>query len=98
MSLGRDNIFFRSAVDILYGKLIRINQEPNETVLEYANNVTEMGNKILQLKTLEPGITKENITTFKTKLETDILNSFKDGLKSEIRFPLGEHATSKSAI
>ena len=51
---------------------IRINQEPNETVLEYANNVTEMGNKILQLKTLEPGITEENLTTFKTKLETDI--------------------------
>ena len=66
--------------------------------MEYANNVTEIGNKILQLKTLEPGITEENLTTFKTKLETDILNSFKDGLKSEIRFALGEHETSKSAI
>ena len=66
--------------------------------MEYANNVTDIGNKILQLKTLEPGITEENLTTFKTKLETDILKSFKDGLKSEIRFVLGEHATSKSAI
>ena len=85
-------------IHTLHGKLIRINQELNETVLEYANNVTEIGNKILQLKTLEPGITEENLTIFKTKLETNLLNSFKDGLKSEIRFALGEHATSKSAI
>ena len=59
-------------IHILYGKLIRINHEPNETVLEYANNVTEIGNKIIQLKALKPGITEENLTTFKTKLETDI--------------------------
>ena len=66
--------------------------------MEYANNVTEIGNEIIQLKALEPGITEEHLTTFKTKLETDILNSFKDGLKTEIRFALGEQETSKSAI
>ena len=59
-------------IHTLYGKLIRINQEPNETVLEYANNVTEIGHKIIQLQSLEPGITEENLTTFKTKLDRHI--------------------------
>ena len=85
-------------IHTLYGKLIRINQEPNETVLEYANNVTEIGDKIIQLKSLESGITEDNLTAFKTKLETDILNCFKDGLKSELRFALGEHENLSSAI
>ena len=65
--------------------------------MEYANNVTEIGNKIKELKALKPGITEENLRTFKAKLETDILNSFEDGLKSKIRFAV-EHETSRSAI
>ena len=82
----------------VYGRLTQIIQKPDETVLEYANKIRQMGTKINELKALEPNVTADNLTAFKTQLEAEILSSFKKGLKQEIRLELGEQATAHRAI
>ena len=72
----------------LYGRLTQIIQKPDETVLEYANKIRQMGTKINELKTLEPNVTADNLTAFKTQLEAEIISSSKKGLKQEIRLEL----------
>ena len=50
------------------------------------------------LKKLEPNVTGEILTRFKTELETDILNGLKRGLKQEIRKELEEQQTFDNAV
>ena len=52
----------------------------------------------MELKRLEPNVTGEILTRFKTELETETLNSRKRGLKQEIRIELGEHQTFDNAV
>ena len=57
-----------------------------------------MGIRIVELKKLEPNVTADILTRFKTELETEILKSLKRGLKQEIRIELGEHQTFDNAV
>ena len=50
------------------------------------------------MKKLEPNVTAEILTRFKTDFETEILKSLKRGLKHEIRIELGEHQTFDNAV
>ena len=50
------------------------------------------------MKILEPNVTAEILTRFKTDLETEILNSLKRVLKQEIRIELGEHQTFDNTV
>ena len=89
---SRDNIYS------LYGKLTQQIQKSDEDVLCFANNLPALGTQIVELKKLEPNITGEILTRFKTELETEVLNSLKRGLKQEIRIELGENQTFDNAV
>ena len=82
----------------LYGKLTQQIQKSDENVLCFANNLRALGIQIVELKKLEPNVTGEILTRFKTELKTEILNSLKRGLKQEIRIELGENQTFDNAV
>ena len=82
----------------LYGKLTQQIQGSDEDVLLFANKLKVLGSQILDLKKLEPNITQIILTAFKTELQTAIVNSFKRGLKQEIRIELGAHQEVDDAI
>ena len=82
----------------LYGKLTQQIQKADQAVLCFANNLRTLGIRIVELKKLEPNVTAEILTRFKTDLETEILKSLKRGLKQEIRIELGEHQTFDNAV
>ena len=85
-------------IHTLYGNLTQSIQKSDETVLEYGNKIRQIGTKINELKSLEPNIAENDLALFKTRLETEILNSFRNGLKQEIRLELGEQANAHTAI
>ena len=70
--------------------------------MEYRNKIRIISTDIIELKKFEDRVTAEQLRIFRTQLEQDVLNSFKNGLKQEIRVELGEpdstHAAMKKAI
>ena len=52
----------------------------------------------MDLKKLEPNVTQDILTAFKTELQNAILSSFKRGLKQEIRIELGGHQIVNVAV
>ena len=82
----------------LYGKLTQQIQRSDEDVLHFANKLRVLSSQILDLKKLEPNITQDILTQFKTELQNTILSSFKKGLKQEIRIELGEQQNIDEAI
>ena len=82
----------------LYGKLTQKIQGSDEDVLSFANSLRVLGSQILELKKVEPNVTQDILTTFKTDLTNNILSSFIKGLKQEIRIELGQHQSVDIAI
>ena len=56
-------------------------QKVEEYELCFANNLRALGIRIVELKKLEPNVTGEILTRFKTELESEVLNSLKRGLE-----------------
>ena len=72
-----DNIY------LLYVKITQQIQKSDEDVLCFANNLRALGIQIVELKKLEPNVTGEILTRFKTESENSkhLITQYKKLLK-----------------
>lgn len=68
----------------LYGKITKIIQKPNETVLTYANQLQELVLQIKEMKKLEEGVTDDIFKAYETEVHVNALKNFKQGLQQDI--------------
>ena len=70
------------SVQQLLGNLGSEFQRDNESVLAFANRIRDLGNKILEARRVETGVSADS--GFKSNTESNVIDCFKRGLKPEV--------------